>query len=332
MIPAILLAHPRLLWLLLIIVPLTAWYILKQKNIHAALEVSTISPYARLPRSRKAALRHVAFAMQMAVIGCVIVILARPQTRDSWRTSSVEGTDIILAMDISTSMLARDFKPDRFEAAKSVAQRFVSGREGDNMGLVIFAAESFTAVPMTTDRSLLANYIHELQMGMLNDGTAIGDGLTTSINRIREGKAKSKSIILLTDGSNNTGNVAPVTAAEIAAKNGIKVYTIGVGTNGMAPYPQADMFGRIQYVNLPVVIDEPTLQKIADMTGGQYFRATSASVLSDIFEQIDKLEKTKMDVKDFAQTEDYYLPWAIAALVLYGLVLLMRLTVLRTIP
>lgn len=332
MIPAILLAHPRLLWLLLIIVPLTAWYILKQRNIHASLEVSSISPYAALPRSRKAVLRHVVFAMQMAVIGCVIVILARPQTRDSWRTSSVEGTDIILAMDISTSMLARDFKPDRFEAAKSVAQRFVSGREGDNMGLVIFAAESFTAVPMTTDRSLLANYIHELQMGMLTDGTAIGDGLTTSINRIREGKAKSKSIILLTDGSNNTGNVAPVTAAEIAAKNGIKVYTIGVGTNGMAPYPEVDMLGRIQYVNLPVVIDEPTLQKIADMTGGQYFRATSASVLSDIFEQIDKLEKTKMDVKDFAQTEDYYLPWAIAALALYGLALLMRLTVLRSIP
>lgn len=332
MIPAILLAHPGLLWLLLILLPLIGWYLWKQHNINASLEVSTLAPYARLPRTWKSMLRHVAFALQMAVIACVIVILARPQTRDAWRTSSVEGTDIIIAMDISTSMLARDFKPDRFEAAKTVARRFVSGREGDNMGLVIFAAESFTAVPMTTDRSLLSNYIHELKMGMLQDGTAIGDGLATSINRIREGKAKSKSIILLTDGSNNTGNVAPLTAAEIAAKNGIKVYTIGVGTNGTAPYPQEDMLGRIQYVNLPVVIDEPTLQKIAQMTGGQYFRATSSSVLADIFEQIDKLEKTQMDVKNFSQTEDDYLPWAIAALTLFCIVLLMRVTVLRTIP
>lgn len=325
-------ANPRLLWLLLVLIPLGAWYVWKQRNIHASLEVSTISPYSSLPRSWKATLRHVAFAIQMAVIACVIVMIARPQTRDSWRTASTEGTDIMIALDISTSMLARDFKPDRFEAAKSVAQRFVSGREGDNMGLVIFAAESFTALPMTTDRSLLANYIHDLKMGMLQDGTAIGDGLTTSVNRIREGKAKSKSIILLTDGSNNTGNVAPITAAEIAAKNGIKVYTIGVGTNGMAPYPEMDAIGRIQYVNMPVVIDEATLKTIADMTGGQYFRATSTSVLSDIFEQIDKLEKTKMDVKDFAQTEDDYMPWAIAALLLYALVMLMRVTILRTIP
>ena len=169
-------------------------------------------------------------------------------------------------------------------------------------------------------------------MGMLQDGTAIGDGLATSINRIREGKAKSKSIILLTDGSNNTGNIAPLTAAEIAAKNGIKVYTIGVGTNGTAPYPQEDMLGRVQYVNLPVVIDEPTLQKIAQMTGGKYFRATSSGVLADIFEQIDKLEKTQMDVKNYSQTEDDYMPWAIAAISLFCAALLMRLTILRTIP
>lgn len=327
-----LLANPNMLWLLLLLIPLIAWYVWKQRNMHAALGVSTTLPYAKLPRSFRAMLRHVAFAMQLAAIACVIVILARPQTRDSWRTSSVEGTDIVLAMDISTSMLARDFKPDRFEAAKKVARQFVSGREGDNMGLVIFAAESFTAVPMTTDRSLLANYIHDLKMGMLQDGTAIGDGLATSINRIREGKAKSKSIMLLTDGSNNTGNVAPLTAAEIAAKNGIKVYTIGVGTNGMAPYPQEDFAGRISYVNMPVVIDEPTLKQIAEITGGQYFRATSNTVLADIFEQIDKLEKTQMDVKDFSQTEDDYMAWAIAALALFCMVILMRCTVLRTIP
>ena len=326
------LAHPHILWLLLLLVPLIVWYVIKQRNIHPSLGISSTAPFAKIGRSWKEYLRHVAFALQMAAIACVIVVLARPQTSDSWRTSSVEGTDIILALDISTSMLARDFKPDRFEAAKAVAQKFVAGRDGDNMGLVIFAAESFTSVPMTNDRALLANYIQDLKMGMLEDGTAIGDGLATSINRIREGKAKSKSIILLTDGSNNTGNVAPLTAAEIAAKNGIKVYTVGVGTNGTAPYPQEDMFGHISYVSMPVVIDEPTLRKIADMTGGRYFRATNASVLSEIFETIDKLEKTKMDVRNFSQTEDDYLPWALAALALFVAALVLRTTVLRSIP
>lgn len=325
-------AHPRYLWFLLILLPLIAWYVWKQRNLSASLSVSTLRPLAKLPHSWKKYMRHVVFAMQMAAIGCLIVVLARPQTYDSWRSSRVEGTDIILAIDISTSMLARDFKPDRFEAAKDVAARFVSGREGDNMGLVIFAAESFTAVPMTNDRSLLANYIHNLRMGMLEDGTAIGDGLATAINRIREGKAKSKSIILLTDGSNNTGNVAPVTAAEIAAQNGIRVYTIGVGTNGQAPYPQEDMLGRLTYVNMPVVIDEATLQKIASTTGGRYFRATGNRVLSEIFEEIDRLEKTEMDVKNFTQTEDDYMPWALAAFILFAGALLLRSTLLRSIP
>lgn len=270
--------------------------------------------------------------MQLGVIGCIIVILARPQTRDSWHTSSVEGTDIVLALDISTSMLARDFNPDRFEAAKEVASKFVAGREGDNIGVVIFAAESFTAIPMTTDRSVIANYINDIRMGMLQDGTAIGDGLATSINRIKDGKAKSKSIILLTDGSNNTGNVAPQTAAEIARQMGIKVYTIGIGTNGTAPYPQENMFGRIEYVNLPVVIDETTLRNIAETTGGKYFRATGNNVLSEIFAEIDRLEKTKMDLRNFTSTEDDYMPWAIAALALFGMILLLRYTVLRTIP
>lgn len=325
-------AHPRYLWFLLILLPLIAWYVWKQRNLSASLSVSTLRPLTKLPHSWKEYMRHVVFAMQMAAIGCLIVVLARPQTYDSWSSSRVEGTDIILAIDISTSMLARDFKPDRFEAAKDVAARFVSGREGDNMGLVIFAAESFTAVPMTNDRSLLANYIHNLRMGMLEDGTAIGDGLATAINRIREGKAKSKSIILLTDGSNNTGNVAPVTAAEIAAQNGIRVYTIGVGTNGQAPYPQEDMLGRLTYVNMPVVIDEATLQKIASTTGGRYFRATGNRVLSEIFEEIDRLEKTEMDVKNFTQTEDDYMPWALAAFILFAGALLLRSTLLRSIP
>lgn len=326
------LAHPEYLWLLLIIVPLTAWYIYKRRGLHAPMEMSSLTPFKGMRRPLRAWLIHLMFVLQMAAIACVIVILARPQTHDSWNTSSVEGTDIVIALDISTSMLARDFKPDRFEAAKNVAAKFVAGREGDNIGVVIFAAESFTAIPMTTDRATVANYINDIKMGMLQDGTAIGDGLATSINRIKDGKAKSKSIILLTDGSNNTGNVAPLTAAEIAKQLGIKVYTIGVGTNGTAPYPQENMFGRIEYVNLPVVIDETTLRNIAQTTGGKYFRATGNNVLQEIFNEIDQLEKTKMDTRNFTATEDYYMPWAIAALALFGLCVLLRYTVLRSIP
>lgn len=326
------LAHPEYLWLLLLLIPLIAWYVWKHRSLHPFLEISTTAPFAGIGRPFKAWLRHLLFLLQMGVIACVIIILARPQTRDSWNTSSVEGTDIVIALDISTSMLARDFKPDRFEAAKEVASKFVAGRDGDNIGLVIFAAESFTSLPMTTDRSMVANYINDIKMGMLQDGTAIGDGLATSINRIKDGKAKSKSIILLTDGSNNTGNVAPITAAEIAKQHGIKVYTIGIGTNGTAPYPQENMFGRIEYVNLPVVIDEATLRTIAETTGGKYFRATGNNVLSDIFAEIDRLEKTKMDLRNFTSTEDDYMPWAIAALAMFGAIVILRYTYLRSIP
>lgn len=325
-------AHPAYLWLFLLFIPLIIWYIMKQRNAHPALGVSTTLPYASLPCSYKEYLRHGLFVLRLGVIGCLIIILARPQTRDSWRTSSTEGTDIVIALDISTSMLARDFQPDRFEAAKNVATKFVSGRESDNIGVVIFAGESFTAVPMTTDRALLTNYIADIKMEMLEDGTAIGDGLATSINRIKDGKAKSKSIILLTDGSNNTGVVAPSTAAEIAKKHGIKVYTIGVGKNGNAPYPQQNMFGRIEYVSMPVVIDEVTLKNIASITGGKYFRATDNNVLAQVFEEIDKLEKTEMDVKHFSHTEDNYMMWAWLAIGLFLLEILLRHTILRSIP
>ena len=262
----------------------------------------------------------------------MIIVLARPQTYDHWRTSSVEGTDIVIAMDISSSMLARDFKPDRLEAAKQVAIKFINGRENDNMGLVIFAGESLTGVPLTSDRGTLINYVQALKHSMLQDGTAIGDGLATSINRIKDGKAKSKSIILLTDGSNNTGVVAPMTAAEIAKDLGIKVYTIGVGTNGMADYPVIDYFGRLTYQPMQVVIDENTLTQIADLTGGKYFRATNNKVLSNIFDEIDQLEKTSFDVKQFSHTEDNYMPWALLALALLVVRLILRHTIFRRIP
>ena len=325
-------AHPQYLWLFLIFIPIIAWYVLRKIKSHPTLSVSTTSPYAKLPVSFKEYLIHLLLVLRLGVLACVIIIIARPQTYDSWRTSSTHGTDIILAMDISSSMLARDFKPDRLEAAKNVAAKFVSGREADNIGIVVFAGESFTAVPMTTDRSLLVNYINDISMNMLEDGTAIGDGLATSINRIKDGKAKSKSIILLTDGSNNTGNVAPSTAAEIAKKFGIKVYTIGVGKNGEAPFPQQNIFGRIEYVNMPVVIDEETLKNIASITGGKYFRATNNNVLAEVFEEIDKLEKTQMDVKHFSHAEDNYMMWAVLAIALLLLEVLLRNTVLRTIP
>lgn len=325
-------AHPKILWLLLLLIPLIVWYILKQRNAFPAMLVSTSQPYDKMPTSLRASLRHLLFLLKLSAIACMIIVLARPQTYDHWRTSSVEGTDIVIAMDISSSMLARDFKPDRLEAAKQVAIKFINGRENDNMGLVIFAGESLTGVPLTSDRGTLINYVQALKHSMLQDGTAIGDGLTTSINRIKDGKAKSKSIILLTDGSNNTGVVAPMTAAEIAKDLGIKVYTIGVGTNGMADYPVIDYFGRLTYQPMQVVIDENTLTQIADLTGGKYFRATNNKVLSNIFDEIDQLEKTSFDVKQFSHTEDNYMPWALLALALLVVRLILRHTIFRRIP
>ena len=271
--------------------------------------------------------------VRLAALGCVIIILCRPQTHDSWESSKTEGTDIVISLDVSTSMLARDFNPDRFEAAKEVASKFINGRESDNIGIVIFAGESFTLVPMSTDKAVLVNYIKEIKMGMLEDGTAIGDGLATAINRIKDGKAKSKSIILLTDGSNNTGVVAPLTAADIAAKYGIKVYTIGVGTTGSALFPVGvNVYGKVEYQQLPVVIDEATLKSIANKTGGKYFRATSKHVLKEIFSEIDKLEKTELDVRKYNQTEDNYMPWALLLLALLLIDIIARHTVLRNIP
>ena len=325
--------HLGWLWLFLLYIPLIAWYVYRLRNARPTMRMSTTQAFDRLPASWRGWLTHVVFALRLAALGCLIIILCRPQTRDSWSTSDVEGTDIIVAMDVSTSMLAKDFSPNRMESAKKVATQFVAGREHDNIGLVLFAGESFTQVPMTMDNATLVNAIGQIKMGLLEDGTAIGDGIATSINRICDGKAKSKSIILLTDGSNNTGVVAPNTAADIARKYGIKIYTIGVGSNGTADYPVAiDYAGNIQYQRMPVVIDETTLKKIAATTGGKYFRATSGSVLRNVFKEIDQLEKTHMDVQRFTHTEDHYLPWAIALLLLLLLTTALDYTLLRHIP
>lgn len=325
--------HPNWLWLFLLYIPLIAWYAYNHRTAHPTMRMSTTEAFDRLPASWRGWLNHLVFALRLASLGCLIIILCRPQTRDSWSTSDVEGTDIIVAMDVSTSMLAKDFKPNRMESAKKVATQFVAGREHDNIGLVLFAGESFTQVPMTMDNATLVNAIGQIKMGLLEDGTAIGDGIATSINRIKDGKAKSKSIILLTDGSNNTGVVAPLTAAQIAHQYGIKIYTIGVGSNGNAPYPVSiDFAGNIQYQTMPVVIDEATLQKIAAATGGKYFRATSGKVLEQIFKEIDSLEKTHLDVQRFSHTEDNYMPWAVALLILLLLTAVIDYTLLRHIP
>ncbi|MBR6247618.1 MAG: VWA domain-containing protein [Muribaculaceae bacterium] len=329
------LARPYLLWLFLLFVPLIAWYVYHYRNSEPTMRVSSTRSMAKLPTSWKVWFKHLMFAVQLAALGCLIVILCRPQSHDSWATSDVEGTDIMVALDVSTSMLAKDFTPNRLEAAKDVATRFVTGRDHDNIGLVLFAGESFTQVPMTMDNATLVNAIQgvNVSLGYIEDGTAIGDGIATAINRIKDGKAVSKSIILLTDGSNNTGVVAPLTAAEIAKRFDIKIYTIGVGSNGSAPYPVAiDYAGNIQYQTMPVVIDEATLQQIANATGGKYFRATSKGTLASIFKEIDTLEKTHMDVQRFSHTEDHYHPWAIALLVLLLVWMVGEYTVLRHIP
>ena len=328
------LAHPGYLWLFLLFIPLIAWYVWSQRKANPSMRMSSISAFKGLSTSWKVYVKHFSFVLKLAALSCLIIILCRPQTYDKWSMSDTEGTDIVMAIDISASMLSRDLQPDRLEAAKKVASDFVAKRESDNIGLVIFAGEGFTLLPMTTHQATLLNTIHEISINMLDaDGTAIGDGIATAINRIKDGKAKSKSIILLTDGTNNSGVVAPLTAAEIAQKEGIRIYTIGLGTRGTAETPYAQGFGgELLYKPMPVTIDEESLKKVAQMTGGKYFRATDNDVLTSIFNEIDKLEKTKIDVKNFTNTQDNYMRWAWALLLLVLLNLTISYTMLRRIP
>ncbi len=324
-------ATPLYLWLLLLLIPAIVWYIFKQKSAQASLQVSSTEAFKSMPTSYKAYLRHVRFLLRLVAIALLIVVLARPQSTDNWRKSSTEGIDIILSLDISTSMLARDFKPDRINAAKDVASQFIVGRPNDNIGLVIFAGESFTMCPMTTDHAALLNLMKDVEPGMIADMTAIGSGIATAVNRIKDGDTKSKVVILLTDGTNNAGDISPITAAEIAKSFGIRVYTIGVGTNGTAPYPVQTPYG-VRYQDVKVEIDEVTLKQIAATTGGTYFRATDKENLTKIFEEIDQLEKTKIQVKEFSSKEEEYRIWALWALLILCLEFVLRHTLLRNIP
>lgn len=321
--------HPGLLFLFLLYVPLIAWYVWKHKNANPSLGISTTAPVAKLPMSWKPLLIHVCFALQLIAIGGLIVALARPQSHDNFNKSRISGTDIVLALDISGSMNAKDFNPSRFTAAKDVAAKFVNHRENDNMGLVVFAGESLSLMPLTNDRGALINAIDNIKMGDLTDGTAIGDGLVSAINRIVSGNARSKSIILLTDGTNNAGDVPPATAAQIARQKGVRVYTIGVGTNGTINIP--DPYG-FSSTSIETKIDEESLKQIAEETNGKYFRAKDEKVLKKVFDEIDKLEKSILDVDRFTYTEENFEPWILLSLCSLGLYLMLRYTVLRRIP
>lgn len=325
-------ANPTYLYLLLLLIPLTGWYIYKLHKSQASLQISSAEAF-EVPKafSWKVYLRHILFILRMATIALFIIILARPQSTNSWENTSTEGIDIMLAMDISSSMLAQDLKPNRLEAAKDVASSFINGRPNDNIGLVLFSGESFTQCPLTTDHAVLLNLFKDIQSGMIQDGTAVGVGLANAVSRIKDSQAVSKVIILLTDGSNNMGDIAPVTAADIARVFGIRVYTIGVGTHGMAPFPFQTPYG-IQYQNVPVEIDENTLKQISSTTGGQYFRATDNASLKDIYSEIDQMEKTKISVQQFSKKQEEYMNWALLAFALLLFEILLRYTLLRNIP
>lgn len=315
---AIQFAQPHLLWLLLLVPAMIAFYVIRQSKTTASLSMPGLKPFENAGKTYRNYLRHIFFGLRTVTVALLIIVIARPQKTDMFQDVSTEGIDIILALDISGSMLARDFKPDRLEASKNVATEFISGRPYDRMGLVVFSGESFTQCPLTTDHAVLINLMRELQSGMIEDGTAIGNGLALAVSRIKDSEAKSKVIILLTDGVNNSGEIAPATAADIAKTYGIRVYTIGVGTMGTAPYPVQTPFG-IQYQNMQVEIDEDVLKDIAGKTGGRYFRATDNNKLVQVYGEIDKLEKSKIDVRQFKRKEEKFM---LPAMILFALLII----------
>lgn len=323
-------AQPAFLYLLLALPAMIIFYVIKQHKAVASVRVPGLHSFGNAGATFRHWLRHILFGFRTGAVGLLIVILARPQSTDSFQDLTTEGIDIVLALDISGSMLARDFRPDRLEASKNVATEFITGRPYDRIGLVVFSGESFTQCPLTTDHAVLINLMRELKSGMIEDGTAIGEGLATAVNRIKDSEAKSKVIILLTDGVNNRGMIAPVTAAEIARTYGIRVYTIGVGTQGVAPYPVQTPFG-LQYQDMQVEIDEGILQEIAKMTDGRYFRATDNEKLVQVYSEIDKMEKSRIDVRQFKVKEEKFLIPAIIAFCLLMLELVIRNVLLKNL-
>ncbi len=325
-------ANPYLLWLLVLLVPMIAYYIYRTLKGGAAIRISTIAGVRKAPRTWRYWLRHAPFVLRVAAFSLMIVALARPQGVEEQSKTNAEGIDIMLAIDISGSMLARDFQPDRLTAAKEVAGSFIADRHGDRIGLAVFAGEAFTQSPLTTDKSTLQTLLARVRSGVIEDGTAIGNGLATALNRLRESEAKSKVVILLTDGVNNRGEISPLMAADIAADMGIKVYTIGVGKRGKAPYPAIDMFGNMTYQMMEVEIDEKTLSEIASRTGGKYFRATDKQKLKAIYDEINQMEKSKVEVTDLTIYHEEWVPLLLLALALLALEFLFSQIILKRIP
>ncbi len=323
--------NPEYLYLLLLLIPLIAWYVIRLSKAQASFKLASLSAFKGVKPGARVYLRHLPFALRVMAIALVIIVISRPQSIDSWEETETQGIDIVMALDVSGSMLSQDLQPDRLQAAKKVAAEFVTDRKNDNIGLVVFAGESFTQCPLTTDHKVLLNLLNEIEFGIIEDGTAIGLGLATSVNRLMSSESDSKVVILLTDGTNNRGQIAPLTAADLARSYGIRVYTVGVGTTGMAPTPVQTPFG-VRMQNLPVDIDEKTLTEIAAMTGGQYFRAQDTEGLRQVYEEIDEMEKYLISVQNVTQRQEMFLPFALAALALILLELLLRRTWLRSIP
>ena len=329
-------ANKEYLFLLLLIIPYLIWYVMFRKKSEPTLRMSDTFAFNYAPKSWRVKLMPLQLLLRIVTFTLIVIVLARPQTSNSWKNKSVEGIDIMLAIDVSTSMLAEDLKPNRIEAAKAVASEFIIGRPNDNIGLSIFAGEAFTQCPMTTDHASLLNLLQNVRTdiaarGLISDGTAIGMGLANAVTRLKGSKAKSKVVILLTDGSNNMGDISPMTAAEIAQSLGIRVYTIGVGSNKVAPYPMP-VAGGVQYVNMPVEIDTKMLADIAAATEGDFYRATNTAELKNIYKEIDRLEKSKLNVKKFSKRYEAYQPFALAAAIALLLEILLRITVFRRIP
>lgn len=329
-------ANKEYFLLLLLLLPYILWYFLKRRRSEPTLRMSDTFAYQNAHRSWRMNLINAPMVLRCVCFALIVVVMARPQTHNSWNEKNVEGIDIMLAIDVSTSMLAEDLQPNRMEAAKEVASEFISGRPNDNIGLTIFAGEAFTQCPMTTDHSSLLNLLYNVRTdisarGLIQDGTAIGMGLANAVSRLKDSKAKSKVVILLTDGSNNMGDISPMTAAQIARSFGIRVYTIGVGTNKVARYPMP-VAGGVQYINIPVEIDTKTLTDIASTTDGNFYRATNTEELKKIYKDIDKLEKTKMNVKSFSKRYEAYQPFALAAMMCLIVEILLRTVVLRRLP
>lgn len=322
--------NPEFLYLLVIPLSYIIWLSLRKRNLSSEIIFSNTQSINQL-KTLKIKLRNLPIILKLISCCLLIFALARPQSSINWEESTTEGIDIVLSMDISGSMLAEDLKPNRLEASKDVAVDFISKRINDRIGLVIFSGESFTQCPLTTDHNVLTNLFKDVKSGMVEDGTAIGMGLATAVNRLKDSKAISKVIILLTDGVNNKGVIAPFTAAEIAKKFGVRVYTIGVGTEGFAPYPFQTPFG-IQYQDVEVQIDEKTLQDIASVTDGKYFRATNNSKLKEIYKDIDKLEKSKIEVTEFHKRSEEFLRFALPALFLLLFGFILEISYLKQIP